>query len=85
MTSGEDNSGLPGVNVVIKGNTIGASANAEGAYSIAVPDNLLKNAVLIYSFIGMKTSELTPIAVRSFPDGLFTLRTQTTDTVKRKL
>ena len=58
VTSGEDNAGLPGVNVLIKGTTIGASTNAEGVYSLTIPDNLLRNGVLVYSFIGMKTSEV---------------------------
>lgn len=64
VTSGDDNGGVPGVNVVIKGTNIGASTNAEGAYSLSVPDNLLKNGVLVYSFIGMKTTEV-PIGNQS--------------------
>ncbi|WP_460961780.1 SusC/RagA family TonB-linked outer membrane protein [Spirosoma litoris] len=64
VTSGDDNGAVPGVNVVIKGTNIGASTNAEGAYSISVPENLLKNGVLIYSFIGMKTTEV-PIGNQS--------------------
>jgi hypothetical protein len=64
VTSGDDNGGVPGVNVVIKGTNIGASTNAEGAYTLSVPDNLLKNGVLIYSFIGMKTAEV-PIGNQS--------------------
>ena len=50
--------------MVIKGTNIGASTDAEGAYTIAVPDNLLKNGVLVYSFIGMKTTEV-PIGNQS--------------------
>ena len=64
VTSGDDNGGVPGVNVVIKGTNIGASTNADGAYSITIPDNLLKNGVLVYSFIGLKTAEV-PIGNQS--------------------
>ncbi|QKZ12813.1 SusC/RagA family TonB-linked outer membrane protein [Spirosoma sp. KUDC1026] len=64
VTSGEDNSPLPGVNVVIKGTSTGASTNAEGAYTITVPTNLVKNGVLVYSFIGMKSIEV-PIGSQS--------------------
>ncbi|QIP12936.1 SusC/RagA family TonB-linked outer membrane protein [Spirosoma aureum] len=64
VTSGEDNSPTPGVNVVVKGTIVGASTNAEGAYTISVPDNLIKNGVLIFSFIGMKTTEV-PIGAQS--------------------
>ncbi|WP_106137473.1 SusC/RagA family TonB-linked outer membrane protein [Spirosoma oryzae] len=58
VTSGEDNAALPGVNVVIKGTTTGASTNAEGAYTITVPANQLRNGALVFSFIGMKTLEV---------------------------
>lgn len=64
VTSGEDNSPLPGVNVVLKGTTVGASTNAEGAYSISVPTNLSKSGTLIFSFIGMQTQEV-PIGNQS--------------------
>ncbi|WP_338875213.1 SusC/RagA family TonB-linked outer membrane protein [Spirosoma sp. SC4-14] len=58
VTSGDDNSPTPGVNVVVKGTVIGVSTNAEGAYTISVPENQAKNGVLIFSFIGMKTAEV---------------------------
>lgn len=51
-----DNSGegLPGVTVLIKGTSIGTISDLDGYYSISVPSN----AVLVYSFIGMKSEEI---------------------------
>lgn len=45
---------MPGVNVVIKGTTIGVVTNFSGNYNISVPD---KNAVLVFSFVGYGTDE----------------------------
>jgi len=45
---------LVGVNVHIKGTTIGTATNAEGRYEIGVPS---ENAVLVFSFIGNRTVE----------------------------
>lgn len=43
------NEQLPGVNVTIKGISKGTSTNANGNYTISVPN---KNAVLVFSFLG---------------------------------
>ncbi|MFM8833938.1 MAG: mucoidy inhibitor MuiA family protein [Cytophagales bacterium] len=51
VTSAEDGSGLPGVNVVVKGTTVGTVTDAEGNYSLSLPAN--SNA-LVFSFIGMQ-------------------------------
>ena len=40
---------LPGVNVLVKGTTIGTTTDIDGNYFISVPD---KNAVLVFSYIG---------------------------------
>ncbi|HEY3402518.1 MAG TPA: carboxypeptidase-like regulatory domain-containing protein, partial [Ohtaekwangia sp.] len=45
---------LPGVNIVIKGTTTGTTTDANGYYSIRVP----VGAVLVFSFIGMRTQEV---------------------------
>lgn len=45
---------LPGASVVIKGTTNGTITNVDGKYSLEVPSD----AVLVYSFIGMKTAEV---------------------------
>ncbi|MGV3502091.1 MAG: SusC/RagA family TonB-linked outer membrane protein [Adhaeribacter sp.] len=46
---------LPGVTVVLKGTTIGATSDVDGRYSIAVPDN---KGVLVFSFIGFTAKEV---------------------------
>jgi hypothetical protein len=46
---------LPGVNVLIKGTTIGTTTDAEGRYSITVPDG---STILVFSFIGYVTQEI---------------------------
>ncbi len=52
-----DGSGMtiPGVNVSIKGTNTGVATNVDGEYSIDVP----AGAVLVYSFIGFETQEIT--------------------------
>jgi TonB-linked SusC/RagA family outer membrane protein len=56
VTSTEDGSPLPGVNVVVKGTTSGTVTDADGRYSISVPS---PNAQLVFSFIGMQSQEIT--------------------------
>lgn len=55
VTAAEDGSPLPGVNVVLKGTSIGTATNADGTYSLTVNSN---ESVLIFSFIGLKTQEI---------------------------
>src|SRR5690606_3485128 len=54
VTSSEDGSPAPGVNVLVKGTTIGTATDIDGRYSITVPDG---NATLVFSFIGFKSIE----------------------------
>ena len=51
-TSGQP---LPGVTVVVKGTTQGIVTNADGNYTLT---NVPENAVLQFSFVGMKTQEV---------------------------
>lgn len=46
---------LPGVNVLVKGTTIGTTTDIDGNYFISVPD---KNAVLVFSYIGFESQEV---------------------------
>lgn len=55
VTSAEDNAGLPGVSVVVKGSQQGTITDAEGNYSISVPNS---NATLVFSFIGFSEQEV---------------------------
>ncbi len=50
----ENGEGLPGVSVVVKGTTTGATTNLNGEYKLNVPDN----AVLSFSFVGYTTKEV---------------------------
>ncbi len=43
---------LPGVNVVVKGTTLGVTTDVNGEYVISVPDDA---EVLVFSFVGMQT------------------------------
>ena len=49
---------LPGVTVVIKGTTNGTVTNADGEYSLT---NISEDAILQFSFVGMKTQEFPVI------------------------
>jgi TonB-linked SusC/RagA family outer membrane protein len=51
----EDGLPLPGVTVIVKGTTQGTVTNVDGNYSIP---NIPENAVLQFSFVGMKTQEV---------------------------
>lgn len=54
LVSQEDGSPLPGVNIVIKGTTIGTVTDANGNYSIDAPIG----STLVISFIGLKPREV---------------------------
>lgn len=56
VTSADDGSSLPGVNVLLKGTSNGAVTDGNGHYSITVPE---QGGVLAFSFIGMVTKEVT--------------------------
>ncbi len=46
---------LPGVNVIVKGTTIGAITDMNGKYSIKVPNN---DAIILTTYVGYATQEL---------------------------
>jgi TonB-linked SusC/RagA family outer membrane protein len=52
----EDGTSLPGVSVVVKGTTLGTVTDIDGKFEITVPN---ESNVLIFSFIGMLTQEIT--------------------------
>ncbi len=63
VTSAEDGSPLPGVNVVIKGLAVGTVTDVEGMYSLSVPPE----STLVFSFIGLTTREV-PVGERTIVD-----------------
>lgn len=55
VTSGDDNSPLIGVNVVVKGTSVGIITDVQGKYKLSVPSNA---TTLIFSFVGFMTQEV---------------------------
>src|SRR5579872_6027233 len=56
VTSIDDGSPLPGVNVILKGTTSGTVTDSDGTFKIAVP---AEGGSLVFSFIGLQTQEIT--------------------------
>ncbi|QRR01934.1 SusC/RagA family TonB-linked outer membrane protein [Dyadobacter sandarakinus] len=56
VTADDDVSVLPGASVQLKGSSTGTQTDAEGNYAISVPSS---GAVLVFSFVGMSTQEVT--------------------------
>lgn len=55
VTSTEEGTPLPGVNVVVKGTSIGTSTDSDGVYAIEVAG---PNAIITFSFIGLSSQEV---------------------------
>jgi TonB-linked SusC/RagA family outer membrane protein len=55
----ETGSALPGVNILVKGTTVGTVTDADGLYSISISDEVAREGVLVVSFIGYTTREET--------------------------
>ena len=64
VTSETDGSGIPGVNVVLKGTTTGTTSDLDGNYRLSVPE---EGGTLVFSFIGLATKEVE-IGARSVID-----------------
>ena len=55
VISSEDNQPLPGVNVIVKGTTMGTITDFDGNFSLSVPADA---ETLVFSFMGMQTQEV---------------------------
>lgn len=55
VTSVDDEAGLPGVNVMIKGSSTGTVTDIRGDYQLSVDD---PTTTLVFSFIGMESKEV---------------------------
>ncbi|WP_194974905.1 SusC/RagA family TonB-linked outer membrane protein [Aquiflexum lacus] len=55
LVTDESNEPVPGTTVIVKGTTSGTTTDLDGNYSISVSDN----AVLVFSFIGFISKEIT--------------------------
>ena len=67
----EDDQALPGVNVLVKGTSIGTVTDVDGQFKISAPEN----STLVFSFIGYATQEVvvgsqSEITVKLAPDVL---------------
>lgn len=56
VTDSQTGDFMPGVNVVVKGATVGTITDESGKYSISVSD---RNATLVFSFIGYVSKEVS--------------------------
>lgn len=56
VTSAADGTGLPGVNILVKGSHTGSTTDSNGNYSIVIGDG--GNDVLVFSFIGYASKEV---------------------------
>jgi len=55
VTSKTDGQAIPGVNVVVKGTTVGIITSSNGSFTIEVPNS---NSVLVFSFVGFIPQEV---------------------------
>src|SRR5688572_13947799 len=60
VTSADDGTPVPGVNILEKGTSNGTVSDADGKYSINVSDN----STLVFSFVGYSSQEL-PVGSQS--------------------
>ena len=60
VTAQADGTGIPGVNVTIKGTTRGVTSDASGNFQVTAPND----AVLVISYIGFKSQEI-PVGSKS--------------------
>lgn len=56
VTGADSPGGIPGVNVLLKGTSVGAATDVSGSYRINVPDS--GEGILIFSYIGYQTQEV---------------------------
>ncbi len=70
VISSEDSIPLPGVNILVKGTTIGVATNFDGNYNIQVPSS---ESILVFTYLGFQIKEIkvlnqTTINVALDPD-----------------
>lgn len=55
----ETGEALPGVNILLKGTVRGTVTDVDGNFKFDIPDAQLDGAVLVFSYVGYKTQEVT--------------------------
>ncbi|MCK5471231.1 MAG: SusC/RagA family TonB-linked outer membrane protein, partial [Cyclobacteriaceae bacterium] len=78
VTSSEDKTAVPGVNVVVKGTAIGTITDLDGKYSIDVPSD---ESILVFSYIGLATQEVQVGALSIMDIAMITDLTELTQIV----
>lgn len=78
VTDQKTGDGLPGVTVLLKGTTNGVSTNADGAFSLSVPES---GGTLVISSVGMTTQERAIGSESQFAVALSTDTKQLTEVV----
>ncbi|MFD2721609.1 SusC/RagA family TonB-linked outer membrane protein [Hymenobacter monticola] len=78
VTDQATGTGLPGVTVLLKGTTNGVSTNADGAFSLSVPES---GGTLVFSSVGMTTQERAIGSNSQFSVALATDSKQLTEVV----
>lgn len=58
----KDGTGLPGVTVLIKGSSLGTATDTKGNFRLELAD--MRNIILVFSFVGMKTKEVPVIGTQ---------------------
>jgi len=53
--TGDNGEELPGVSILLKGTTTGATSDVNGTYKLSIPDG---NAILVFSYVGYLTQEI---------------------------
>ena len=64
VTADDDGSGLPGVNVILQGTTVGTTTDIDGSYSLDISGD---GGTLVFSFIGLASQEIE-VGARSVID-----------------
>lgn len=64
VVSAEDNLGLPGVSILLKGTTQGTVTDLDGNYQVTAPS---AESILVFSFTGMQEQEI-PVGARTIID-----------------
>ncbi|MDR1274137.1 MAG: SusC/RagA family TonB-linked outer membrane protein, partial [Odoribacteraceae bacterium] len=66
VVTGPDNKPLPGTTILVKGTTVGTSAEKDGRYRLSIPAG--EEVVLVFTFVGMKRLEIVCPAGRDVVD-----------------
>ncbi len=77
VTSSDDGSPLPGVNIMLKGTTIGSVSNLDGEYEVTAPEG----ASLVFSYVGYISQEIQLSPGQSSLDIVLQLDIQALDEV----